>query len=159
MELMVKSGARYRRANKSEVCEVATRYLADEAVRNRVSIASPAAAKSFLQMQAGLEAEQFGIVYADTRHRVIAVEILFRGTIDGASVHPRIVVKRALELNSAVCLCFHNHPSGVAEPSTPDELITRRLKEALSLVDIRLLDHLILAGNGAAVSLAERGML
>ncbi len=83
---------------------------------------------------------------------------MFRGTIDGASVHPREVVKSALQRNSAAVIIAHNHPSGVAEPSQADELITQRVREALALVDIRLLDHIII-GDGTSVSLAERGLL
>ncbi len=89
---------------------------------------------------------------------MIEFEKLFRGTIDGASVHPREIVKLALKRNSAAVIIAHNHPSGVAEPSQADEMITQRVKEALALVDIRLLDHIII-GDGASVSLAERGVL
>jgi len=102
--------------------------------------------------------ETFTLIYVDNRHRMIACEDLFRGTIDGASVHPREVVKEALRHNSAAVILAHNHPSGVAEPSQSDELITQRVKEALALVDIRLLDHIIV-GDGVSVSLAERGLL
>lgn len=102
--------------------------------------------------------EVFGCLFLDNRHRVIAFEELFRGTLDGASVHPREVVKRALAHNAAALILAHNHPSGVSEPSRADEQITLRLKEALALVDIRVLDHFII-GDGHAVSLAERGML
>ena len=102
--------------------------------------------------------EVFCCVYLDNRHRVIAFEELFRGTIDGASVHPREVVKHALARNAAALILVHNHPSGLAEPSQADELITRRLKEALALVDIRVLDHLVV-GDGVCESFAERGLL
>jgi DNA repair protein RadC len=104
------------------------------------------------------EFETFCLIYLDNRHRLIACEDLFRGTIDGASVHPREVVKEALRHNAAAVILAHNHPSGVAEPSHADELITRRLREALQLVDIRVLDHLIVAG-GETVSFAERGLI
>ena len=104
------------------------------------------------------EAEAFGCLFLDNRHRLIAFEILFHGTVDGASVHPREVVKRALEHNSAAVIFAHNHPSGVAEPSQADELITRRLRDALALVDIRVLDHVIV-GLERCVSFAERGLL
>ena len=102
--------------------------------------------------------EVFACLFLDTRHRIITYEELFRGTIDGASVHPREVVRRALQHNAAAVIFAHNHPSGVAEPSQADERITKRLKSALELVDIRLLDHLII-GHGRATSLASRGML
>jgi DNA repair protein RadC len=100
----------------------------------------------------------FACLFLDNRHRVIAFEELFRGTIDGASVHPREVVKHALHHNAAALILAHNHPSGVAEPSRADVQITRRLVAALGLVDIRVLDHLVI-GDTEAVSLAERGQL
>lgn len=102
--------------------------------------------------------EVFSCLFLDNRHRVLAFEELFRGTIDGASVHPREVVKRALAHNAAAVILAHNHPSGVTEPSRADEMITRRLKEALALVDIRVLDHIIV-GDGETLSFAERGLL
>src|SRR5277367_2293865 len=94
----------------------------------------------------------------DKRHRFIAAQDLFRGTLDGASVHPREVVIEALKHQASAVILAHNHPSGVAEPSQADELITRRLRDALSLVDIRVLDHIIVAG-GATTSMAEKGLL
>jgi DNA repair protein RadC len=100
----------------------------------------------------------FACLFLDNRHRVIEYRELFNGTIDGASVHPREVVRQALTANAAAVIFAHNHPSGVAEPSRADELLTRRLKEALALVDIRVLDHLVV-GDGDAVSFAERGLL
>ena len=93
-----------------------------------------------------------------TRHRLIEFRELFRGTVDGAAVHPREVVREALALNAAALIVAHNHPSGVAEPSAADVGITRRLREALALVEVRLLDHLVV-GDGTVVSLAERGLL
>jgi DNA repair protein RadC len=98
------------------------------------------------------------ILFLDNRNRVIECVEMFRGTIDGATVHPREVVKEALGRNAAAVIFAHNHPSGVAEPSQADELITRRLKEALSLVDIRVLDHLVVGGN-VVTSFAEQGLL
>jgi DNA repair protein RadC len=100
----------------------------------------------------------FCCLFLDTRHRLICFEELFRGTVDGASVHPREVVKQALARNAASVILAHNHPSGVAEPSHADEIITVRLRDALALVDIRVLDHLIV-GDGACTSLAERGVV
>lgn len=102
--------------------------------------------------------ELFCCLYLDNRNRLIQFEELFRGTIDGASVHPREVVRQAIRHNAAALILAHNHPSGVAEPSQADELITRRLREALALIDIRLLDHLVV-GDTACVSFAERGLL
>ena len=102
--------------------------------------------------------ELFCCLYLDNRHRVILFDELFRGTIDGTSVYPREVVKQALAVNTAAVIAAHNHPSGVAEPSQADERITRRLKSALELVDVRLLDHLVI-GDGQSSSLATRGLL
>lgn len=121
-------------------------------------LANPYAVREFLRMRLrDLPHEVFCCLYLDNRHRLIAFSELFRGTIDGASVHPREVVKQALARNSAAVILVHNHPSGVCEPSQADELITRRLKEALALVDIRLIDHLIV--GDVVESFAERGLL
>lgn len=103
-----------------------------------------------------LESEEFHVAYLNTRHRVIAVETLFRGTVDGAEVHPREVVRCALKHNAAALVVAHNHPSGSPEPSAADRAVTARLKQALALVDIRLLDHFVI-GNPGAISLASRG--
>lgn len=102
--------------------------------------------------------EVFACVFLDNRHRVIAAEEMFRGTIDGASVHPREVVRRAIAHNAAALICAHNHPSGVSEPSAADVAITRRLAEALALVDVRVLDHFVI-GEEQPLSMAERGLL
>jgi len=122
-------------------------------------LSNPRATRDFLRMRLrDLRHEVFCCVYLDNRNRVIAFAELFRGTIDGASVHPREVVKEALAHNAAAVILAHNHPSGIAEPSQADELITRRLKEALALVDIRVLDHLVV-GDDSCESFAERGLL
>jgi DNA repair protein RadC len=124
-----------------------------------VSLSAPSTTREYLAaLLAPQERELFMMLALDNRHRVIASEILFAGTIDGASVHPREVVKCALKHNAAAVIFSHNHPSGVAEPSQADELITRRLRDALSLVDIRVLDHFIV-GAGQTMSFAERGLL
>lgn len=102
--------------------------------------------------------EVFCCLYLDNRHRVLRFDEMFRGTIDGTSVYPREVVKEALSINAAAVILAHNHPSGVSEPSQADERITQRLKAALELVDIRLLDHIIV-GDGRATSLASRGLV
>jgi DNA repair protein RadC len=102
--------------------------------------------------------EVFACLFLDNKHRVIAFEELFYGTIDGASVHPREVAKRALAHNAAAVILAHNHPSGIAEPSRADEMLTLRLRDALDLVDVRVLDHIVV-GDGMQVSLAERGLL
>ncbi len=122
-------------------------------------LANPRATREFLQMRLrDLAHEVFCCVYLDNRNRVTGFEELFRGTLDGASVHPREVVKHALARNAAAVILAHNHPSGVAEPSQADEIITQRLKDALGLVDIRVLDHIVV-GDGSCESFAERGLL
>jgi DNA repair protein RadC len=123
------------------------------------ALESPAATRNFLVAQLrDRPYEMFCCLFLDNRHRLMSFEELFRGTIDGASVHPREVVRQALYRNAAAVILAHNHPSGVAEPSQADELITLRLRDALALVDIRVLDHLIV-GDNRCVSLAERGIL
>ncbi|MDH3533373.1 MAG: DNA repair protein RadC [Gammaproteobacteria bacterium] len=138
--------------------ELARRYFA-ESLPVGESIRCPADTEAFLQAKMRhLGHELFCCLYLDNRHRVLRFDELFRGTIDGTSVYPREVVKEALAVNAAAVILAHNHPSGVAEPSQADERITKRLKAALDLVDIRLLDHLII-GNAASTSLAGRGLL
>jgi DNA repair protein RadC len=138
--------------------ELARRYYA-EAMRNGPTLDSPAATHRFLITRLRDQPyELFCCLHLDNRHRLIAFDELFRGTIDGASVHPREVVRQALSRNAAAVILAHNHPSGIAEPSQADELITRRLRDALALVDIRVLDHCIVADNGC-LSFAERGLL
>lgn len=157
-KLMVKGrSGRYREARITEICEVAATYKAREAQGAHMS--APAATRIFFRQQLAFrEAEAFGVAFLDNRHRLLAFEILFTGTIDGASVHPREIVKRALEWNAAAVIFAHNHPSGVAEPSQADELITRRLRDALGVIDVRVLDHIII-GVEKEVSFAERGLL
>jgi DNA repair protein RadC len=111
-------------------------------VRCGASVQSPKKAGEHLTVRLGhLDYEVFGLILLDKRHRVIECVDLFRGTIDGASVHPREIVKIALQKSAAACIVYHNHPSGVQEPSQADELITARVKEALALIDVRLIDH------------------
>ena len=138
--------------------ELGRRYLEAGMKRENVLI-SPDSTRKFLQ--ARLRAytyEVFACIFLDNRHRVIEFEELFKGTIDGASIHPREVVKRALFHNAAAAIFAHNHPSGVAEPSQSDLAITRSLNDALALVDIRVLDHFIV-GDQEVLSFAERGLL
>ncbi|MCP3663390.1 MAG: DNA repair protein RadC [Gammaproteobacteria bacterium] len=123
------------------------------------TLGSPEETRKYLRIRlAERKNEVFGCLFLDNRHRIIEVTELFQGTIDGASVHPRIVVQKALEFNAAAMLFFHNHPSGVAEPSHADEAITCRLKEALALVDVRVLDHFVVTA-GESVSFAESGLI
>jgi DNA repair protein RadC len=138
--------------------ELARRYFEESLPVGKV-IRSPADTQAFLHAKIRhLGHEMFCCLYLDNRHRILRFDQLFRGTIDGTSVYPREVVKEALSINAAAVILAHNHPSGVAEPSQADERITRRLKSALELVDIRLLDHLII-GNAETTSLASRGLI
>ena len=147
-----------REATAAEILAAARERLSRR-VRRGATLASPKATRDYLALRLGtLEYEVFCLIHLDNRHRVIDFQELFRGTIDGASVYPREVVKEALRRNTAACILLHNHPSGVAEPSQADEMITRRLKESLATVDIRVLDHLIVAGS-EVISFAEKGLL
>ena len=140
------------------VRELANRYF-EETLPVGEAIRSPGDTEVFLRARLrDIPHELFCCLYLDNRHRVLAFEELFRGTIDGTSVYPREVVKQALAANAAAVILAHNHPSGVAEPSQADERITERIRAALELVDIRLLDHLVI-GDGTVTSLASRGMM
>ena len=138
--------------------ELAARTLMEE-LQTRSSLTSPGAVRDLLRLKlAGLQHEVFVCIQLDAQHRVIAIEELFRGTLTQTSVYPREVVKASLRANAAAVIFAHNHPSGAAQPSQADELLTRNLKEALALVDVKVLDHFIVAGN-QALSFAERGLL
>lgn len=148
----------YRPANADEVLQAAQRVLAGQ-MRDCEALTSPQVVRDFLRVKLGaLEHEVFAVIHLDAQHRVIDYVEMFRGTVSQTSVYPREVVKEALAKNSAALLLVHNHPSGVAEPSRADEMLTQTLKSALALVDVRVLDHLIVAGN-AILSFAERGLL
>jgi len=148
----------WRPATGEEIVSAARLALARR-VRRGTSLTSPQLTRGYLRMKLGeLEHEVFAILFLDNRHRLIEYRELFRGTIDGATVHPREVVKAALACNAAGAILVHNHPSGIAEPSQADELITRRLRDALAVIDIKVLDHLIIGGDTVA-SFAERGLL
>lgn len=138
--------------------EMGRRHLEATLIRGD-ALADPQATRHYLKARLRTYSfEVFACLFLDNRHRILAFEELFRGTIDGASVYPREVVKRALAHNAAAVILAHNHPSGVAEPSRADETITQRLKEALALVDIRVLDHIVV-GDSETLSFAERGFL
>lgn len=138
--------------------EMARRALASE-MKVRVNLSSPAAVRDFLRLQLQhREVEVFVGLFLDAQNRVIGVEELFSGTLTQTSVFPREVVRKALQHNAAGVIFAHNHPSGVAEPSRADEMLTQALKQALALVDVRVLDHFIV-GRGATLSFAERGLL
>ncbi len=145
-------------AQLQAVLEMGRRHLG-AALQRGVALESPLQAKSYLlACLRDKPHEIFCCLYLDNRHRVLAFEEMFSGTLSGASVYPREVVKAALKINAAAVIFAHNHPSGVAEPSQADEALTRRLKEALALVDIRVLDHLVI-GDGEVVSFCDRGLL
>ena len=143
---------------KQSVVTLAMKVLATMHRAGR-PLTRPEETRSYLRLRlAEQKNEVFGCLFLNNRHRILDLRELFQGTIDGASVYPRVVVQQALELNAAAVVLFHNHPSGVAEPSHADEMITRRLKEALSLVDIRVLDHFVVSA-GESISMAERGLI
>lgn len=140
------------------VLEMARRHLMETLQRDTV-LNNPAEVRHYLKARLrDYRREVFVCLFLDTQHRVICCEELFQGTLDASSVYPRDVVQRALALNAAAIIFAHNHPSGIAEPSQADQRITTRLCEALALVDIRVLDHMII-GDGAVLSMAERGLL
>ncbi len=140
------------------VLEMGRRHLA-ASIQRQSALESPQAVRDFLKAKLRHELhEVFACLFLDTKHRVLAFEILFYGTIDGASVYPRQVVKRALANNAAALILTHNHPSGIAEPSQADKVLTERLKEALALVDVRVLDHFIV-GDGEPLSMVENGWM
>lgn len=154
----VKGLGQAKRAELVAVLELARRSIAAQLVARPV-FESPQAVQDYLRLQlAALDHEVFSALFLDTQHRLLAFETLFRGTLSQTSVYPREVVKRALALNAGAVILAHNHPSGLAEPSRADEALTRTLRDALALVDVRVLDHLVVA-RGGCVSFAERGLL
>ena len=140
------------------VLELSRRYLHQMLIRGD-PLESPDVTEQYLKTALRDHPnEVFACLFLDTRHRVIAFEELFHGTIDGATVYPRVVAEKALRHGAAALIVAHNHPSGISEPSLADQAITRRLKDALALLDIRLLDHFVV-GEGAPVSMAARGLM
>jgi DNA repair protein RadC len=149
---------RCRPARADEVLSHARQVLADR-VRRGAAMSSPQAVKDHLRLEIGLlEHEVFCVLFLDAQHRIIALKPMFRGTVSQTSVYPREVVKEALSLNAAAVILAHNHPSGSAEPSPGDTLLTQTLKAALALVDVRVVDHLIVAG-AEVCSFSERGLM
>jgi len=147
-----------KRAEIAAVMELARRSLAQQ-LSDRPVFDSPQRVKDYLRLQlAHLPHEVFAVLFLDAQHRLLRLEEMFRGTLTQTSVYPREVVKRALELGAASVILSHNHPSGVAEPSRADEFLTKALSNALKLVDVRVLDHLVV-GESEVVSFAERGLL
>ena len=145
-------------AQLQAVLELARRHMAEQ-LAERDALRDPGDAARYLTARLREERhEVFLALFLDTRHRVIAIEELARGTIDGASVYPREVLRRVIHHNAAAVIFAHNHPSGIAEPSAADRRLTERLQQALQLIDVRVLDHLIV-GEGAPVSFAQRGLM
>ncbi|MDD5297834.1 MAG: DNA repair protein RadC [Rhodocyclaceae bacterium] len=141
------------------ILELARRTLKEE-LSTGVSLSSPGAVRDYLRLTLGeLPHEVFAVLFLDAQNRLIHYEELFRGSLTQTSVYPREVVKQALARNAAAVILAHNHPSGVAEPSRADELLTKSLKQALSLVDVKVLDHFVVAGGAPPLSFAERGIL
>lgn len=148
----------YQPATQDQILEAA-RQVVDLRMRRGALFSSPVEVRGFFRDKlAGLEREVFAVAFLDTRHRLIDYAELFFGTVDGAEVHLRVVVREALLRNAAALVISHNHPSGNAEPSAADRALTAQLKQALALVDVRLLDHIIVGGH-ESVTLAERGWL
>jgi len=138
--------------------EISRRYLR-ECLERGDALSNPNDTRNFLMSElSGRDLEVFACLFLDNKHRVIKFEELFYGTIDGANVYPREVVKRTLQNNAAALILAHNHPSGIADPSQADITITQRLKEALKLIDVRVLDHFVI-GDGYCVSLVEKGLM
>lgn len=166
--------AAYRATVSASTASTAQPLTDDETIQRALDILSsrmrepgcalttPETTARYLQLQLAASAwEEFSAIWLDNRHRVISFDKLFRGTINGASVHPREVVRAAIEHNAAAAIFAHNHPSGVAEPSQADIRITQRLKDALALIDVRVLDHFVVGGDSslAYCSMAERGLI
>ncbi len=149
---------RYLPASADQILDAA-RQVIDQKMQRGAAFTSPLLVKEYLVTKlSGFEHEVFAVLFLDSQHRLIEYVEMFRGTIDSASVYPREVIKEALKLNAAAVIISHNHPSGNPEPSTADKALTMRLKEALALVDVRTLDHIIVAGADTT-SFAERGLL
>lgn len=143
---------------EEQILQAAERILRKRLER-KGSVANPSAANEFLRVKYGtVKNEVFGVLFLDTRHRIIELEEIFHGTIDGAEVHPRVVIQRCMHHNAAAIIVFHNHPSGDATPSTADRAVTAQLKQALSYVDVRLLDHIVVSAENC-VSMASRGWI
>jgi DNA repair protein RadC len=156
--MMVKNGSRYREATPAEIAEVAGAYALAELNRTRPTFMGPSDVANYLtQIYTGRDYETFAVLFFDVRHRLIDCVEMFRGTVDRASVHPREVAKLSLWKGAAAAVLAHNHPSGVAQPSNADLAITKRLRAALALLDVAVLDHLIVGSGGAWYSMAEHG--
>ena len=147
-----------KRAEITAVMELARRSLAQR-LAQRTVLSSPQQVKDFLRLQLAHEGQEvFAVMFLDVQNQLLQFEEMFRGTLSQTSVYPREIVKRALALQASAVILAHNHPSGTAEPSRADEFLTRTLKQALQLIDVRVIDHLVIGGD-QAISFAERGLL
>jgi DNA repair protein RadC len=156
--LQIKGLGSAKTAQFAAAIELARRSLQDQ-LKERAALTSPGAVRDYLRLALSRrEEEVFVCIWLDAQHKVIEIKEAFTGTLTQTSVYPREIVKAALARNAAAVIFAHNHPSGVAQPSQADELLTRNLKEALALVEVKVLDHFIVAGN-QAISFAERGLL
>jgi DNA repair protein RadC len=156
--LEIKGLGQAKTAQFAAAIELARRAMAEE-IKERGALTSPSAVRDYLRVALGHRAhEVFVCIWLDAQHKVIGIEDAFEGTLTQTSVYPREIVKRALVRNAAAVIFAHNHPSGVAQPSQSDELLTRNLRDALALVEVKVLDHFIVAAN-QAISFAERGLL
>ncbi len=148
--------ASYKTDKEEQILAAAEEILTRKLLRQG-KVSDPTEANDILRMRYGnLGYEVFGCMFLDTRHQIIAIEDMFKGTIDSSEVHPRTVAKRGLELDAAAIIAFHNHPSGNPEPSAADRAITAQLKKALQLIDIRLLDHIVVSAR-SCISMASKG--
>jgi|SRR6185436_4726098 DNA repair protein RadC len=156
--LEIKGLGEAKTAQFAAAIELSRRAMREE-MTSRNALTSPGAVRDYLRLSlAHRQHEVFVCIWLDAQHKVVGAEEAFRGTLTQTSVYPREIVKKALARNAAAVIFAHNHPSGVAQPSQADELLTRNLREALALVDVKVLDHFIVAGN-QAISFAERGLL
>lgn len=146
------------RSEEDRIVQQALQIL-QQRFQGRNALTSPKDTRNYLTLKlTETQREEFYVLFLNTRHHVLTLAKMFEGTLDGATVYPREIVKEALRVNAAAVILCHNHPSGVAEPSLADQAITRRIKDALSTVDIRMLDHFVVAG-GECISMAERGLI
>lgn len=148
-----------KRYTEGEILQAAEQIMLDLVKKDETAYTDPFNVKCYLRFKLGAEQrEHFGVMFLDAQHRLIAFEVLFSGTLTQTSVYPREVVKRALQLNAAAIILAHNHPSGVAEPSRADEMLTKNLKDACWMVGVNTLDHIVVS-NTSTVSFAERGLI
>lgn len=158
--LLIQTGETYRTATAAEVAEVSASYALEALNALRPTISKPSDLVTYLQsLYIGRDYETFAVVFLTTRMQVIACVEMFRGTIAGATVHPREVVKEVLWKGAAAVVLAHGHPSGIALPSDADQILTERLQKALALIDVQVLDHLIIGGTGSWYSMREHGLL